>query len=85
MLGAIIGDIVGSRFEWHNIKTKEFNFFNDRCHVTDDSVMTLAVVAALMSSDSKDLRGQLSRNAVFCMRKFGNRCPRAGYGGRFKQ
>ena len=85
MLGAIIGDIVGSRFEWHNIKTKDFNLFTDRCHVTDDSVMTLAVAAALMSSNSKELRNQLSRNAVFYMRKFGNRCPRAGYGGRFKQ
>jgi len=30
MLGAIVGDIVGSRFEWNNIKTKEFDFFNYR-------------------------------------------------------
>ena len=40
MLGAIIGDIVGSRFEWHNIKTKEFTLFSDDCCFTDDSVMS---------------------------------------------
>jgi hypothetical protein len=43
MLGAIIGDIVGSRFEWNNINTKEFELFNYRCEFTDDSVMSLAV------------------------------------------
>ena len=48
MLGAIIGDIVGSRFEWSNIKTKDFEFFNYRCEFTDDSVMTLAVAKALL-------------------------------------
>lgn len=85
MLGAIIGDIVGSRFEWHNIKSKDFNFFTEKNHATDDSVMTLAVAAALLESDTKELRSQLQRNAVFYMRKFGNRCPRAGYGGRFKK
>jgi len=36
MLGAIIGDIVGSVYEWHNIKIKEFPFFRDDCHFTDD-------------------------------------------------
>jgi ADP-ribosylglycohydrolase len=40
MLGAIIGDIVGSRFEWNNIKTKNFELFTRDCFVTDDSIMT---------------------------------------------
>ena len=43
MLGAIIGDIVGSRFEWNNHKSKDFQFFSTECFFTDDSVMTLAV------------------------------------------
>jgi type I restriction enzyme M protein len=43
MLGAIIGDVVGSRFEFRNIKTKEFDLFDERCGVTDDSVMSVAV------------------------------------------
>ncbi|GHU53385.1 hypothetical protein AGMMS49975_11280 [Clostridia bacterium] len=51
MLGAIIGDIVGSRFEWNNIKTKEFDFLTYRCELTDDSVMSLAVAKALLDCD----------------------------------
>lgn len=43
MLGAIVGDVVGSRFEWNNIKTKDFELFTDKCDFTDDSVMTLAI------------------------------------------
>lgn len=47
MYGAIIGDIVGSRFEWNNIKTKDFDFFSDQCVYTDDSVLTIATFDAL--------------------------------------
>lgn len=43
MLGAIIGDISGSRFEWDNIKTKNFELLTDGCFPTDDSIMTLAI------------------------------------------
>ena len=49
MLGAIVGDIVGSRFEWNNQKTKDFELFvKPACHFTDDSVMTLAICEALL-------------------------------------
>ena len=47
MLGAIIGDIIGSRFEWNNTKSKEFELFALGCFPTDDSIMTLAVARAL--------------------------------------
>lgn len=50
MLGAIIGDIVSSRFELNNIKTKEFTLFTNECFFTVDSVMTLAVCDAIMKS-----------------------------------
>ena len=50
MLGAIIGDIVGSIYEFDNIKTKEFEFFQENMGLTDDSVMTLAVAKALMDT-----------------------------------
>ena len=43
MLGAIVGDIVGSVYEWDNIKTKDFPLFRDDCFFTDDTVMTCAV------------------------------------------
>ena len=47
MLGAIIGDIVGSRFERHNHKSKDFDLFTDRCRFTDDTAMTVAIAKAL--------------------------------------
>ena len=58
MLGAIICDIVGSRFEWNNIKTKEFEFFNCKCEFTEDSIMTLAIAKAILNckEDYGDLR-----------------------------
>ena len=46
MLGAIIGDIVGSQYEWRNNKSKNFTFFTGACHYTDDSLMTLAIAQA---------------------------------------
>ena len=47
MIGAIVGDIVGSVYEWDNIKTKEFPFFRPDCFFTDDTVMTCAVYRAI--------------------------------------
>ena len=42
MLGGIIGDIVGSIYEFHNIKKKDFPLFSERCDYTDDSILTIA-------------------------------------------
>ena len=50
MIGAIIGDIVGSRFEWNNHRNKQFQLFTQECFATDDSIMTLAIGKALMES-----------------------------------
>lgn len=83
MLGAIIGDIVGSRFERNNIKSKEFELFTSDCKPTDDSVMTLAVAKAFLSCN-KD-HSNLANQAVVCMQELGRRYPNAGYGGRFIQ
>lgn len=81
MIGAIIGDIVGSRFEWDNHRNKEFELFTRDCFATDDSIMTLAIGKALMQSKSdwSDLGGQ----AVNCMQEVGRPYPHCGYGGRF--
>ena len=81
MLGAVIGDIVGSRFEWNNIKTKKFRLFDDRCKFTDDSVMTLAIAKAILEC-SGDLE-LLSDQTVKCMQDVGRHYPHCGYGGRF--
>ncbi len=81
MLGAIIGDIVGSRFEWNNCRSKDFEFFAENCFPTDDSIMTLAIGKALL--ESRDDFSDLSALAVKYMQELGNIYPFAGYGGRF--
>ncbi|MDD6807920.1 MAG: ADP-ribosylglycohydrolase family protein [Oscillospiraceae bacterium] len=81
MLGAIIGDTVGSVYEFNNIKTKEFPFFTSKNHLTDDSIMTLAVAKAVQEANTED---ELSRLTVKYMQELGNKYPNAGYGGRFR-
>ena len=70
MLGAIIGDIAGSRFEWHNKKSKEFELLSalKRCRPTDDSVMTLAVARAILNCNGDYT--SLGAQAVSCMQAF---------------
>ena len=51
MIGAIIGDIAGSRFEFNNHRSKQFELFTDKCFATDDSIMTLAVAEAIMEAE----------------------------------
>ena len=81
MLGAIVGDIIGSRFEQRNTNSKNFELFTDKCHFTDDSVMTLAVADALLESNSGDT--DLTRLLVNKMQTIGLKHPFVGYGSRF--
>lgn len=81
MLGAIIGDIVGSRFEWHNIKTKEFDLFTSDCFATDDSIMSLAVAQAIL--DCRGAQDKLGSAAVRRMQEIGRPYPDCGFGGMF--
>ncbi len=81
MIGAVIGDIVGSRFEFHNQLSKEFTFLTRNCCFTDDTVMTCAVAQALM--DSGEDFSDLSEKAVAAMQRVGRRYPNCGYGARF--
>ena len=48
MLGAIIGDMVGSLYEFHPIKTKQFKILDRRMRMTDDSLLTIAVAKTLI-------------------------------------
>jgi type I restriction enzyme M protein len=85
MLGAIIGDIVGSRFEFDNHKSKDFEFFSGECEFTDDTVMTLAIAKALLSVDPSRTNGTLYRSAITWMRKLGREYPYCSYGNRFSE
>ena len=80
MIGAIIGDIVGSRFEFDNIKTKKFEFFDRDCVFTDDTVMTIAIGKAVYKYANLD---NFKEHLVSIMHEVGGKYPDCGYGGRF--
>ena len=90
MYGAFIGDIVGSKYEFNNIKTKEFPLFSNGCDYTDDTIMTVAVAKAIMLSRLERFdRGEKSFRELLVevMQDFGRRYPHptGEYGSRFSQ
>lgn len=78
MIGAIAGDIIGSIYEWHNIKTKDFPLFRPESCFTDDTVMTCAVAKAIFNGGSHE-------DYISCMREIGRHYPNCGYGGHFAE
>ena len=84
MYGAIIGDIVGSRFEFdQGNKSKDFEFFTEENDFTDDTVMTIAVAEALLESGKAADEMTIKANLIKSMKKWGQKFPYAGYGARF--
>lgn len=83
VLGAIVGDVIGSRFEFRNRRNKKFDLFTTHCFFTDDTVMTLAIAKAVLSS--KPDYSDLGEKAVQCMREVGQPYPTCGYGGKFRR
>ena len=73
MIGAIAGDIIGSVYEYQQIKTKDFSLFDARCVFTDDTVLTIAIANAILTG----------MPYVESVRQIGRRYPHAGYGGSF--
>ena len=83
LYGAIIGDIVGSRFEFNNWRSKDFQIFSEDNFFTDDTLMTLAVAVGLAKS-WKDGYKELSANTIKSMQEIGQPDPYAGWGGNFQ-
>lgn len=84
MYGAILGDIIGSRFEFDRGGwTKDFELFTPECSFTDDSVMTIAVAEALIDAGRDDSVEDIEKACTMSMQKWGRKYPNAGYGGRF--
>jgi len=81
MLGAIVGDVVGSIYEFDNIKTKEFELFNKYSTFTDDSVMTIAIAKSLL--DCNGNYENLSNIAIDNMVSIGRIYDSCGYGSTF--
>lgn len=85
MKGAIIGDIVGSIYEWNNIWTKDFPLFSDDCYFTDDTVMTIAVGHALDIALTKKLTNdEIFQKLVLYMQSYGRKYKGRGYGSNFQ-
>ena len=89
LIGTLVGDIVGSRFEHYNCKSKSFTLFDRDCTFTDDTVMTLAIADALgrwnYGEHAQFVWNELCDWAIASMQAFGRAYPHAGYGGRFRQ
>lgn len=75
MLGAILGDFVGARFEMKPHKSVEFDFFHQKNAFTDDSILTIATAEALLTD----------KDFVQAYKKWARLYPRAGFGGSFKR
>jgi len=75
MLGAIIGDVLGSTFEFYPMKTKKFELLDNKSHFTDDTVMTVAVADSIMNDVPY----------VESLQSWGRKYPRAGYGSWFRK
>lgn len=82
MFGAIIGDVVGSLYEFDDIKTKDFELFAKGCSFTDDTIMSIAVAKALHES-KKNNYVDLEQQCIKWMQKLGRKHEFVGYGGRF--
>ena len=82
MLGAIIGDTVGSVYEFNNIKTTNFPLFDPRCNYTDDSILTIAVAKWLLTDPQ---HGMDTLETIFLEFAKKYPCPMGGYGGGFSR
>lgn len=87
MLGAIAGDIIGSAYEWHNVKRLDFSLFSGESFFTDDTVLTVAVADAILATKKSDALGETSPEEVYArkLKEYGHKYPGRGYGGRFAE
>ena len=83
MMGAIIGDIVGSPYECGGMPHKDFFLFSELCEFTDDTVMTLAVGKAILEAGGA--RERLAKQTAYWMRRLGNLYAGCSYGALFRE
>jgi ADP-ribosylglycohydrolase len=75
MIGAIAGDIIGSIYEWNNIKHKDFELLSEHSFFTDDSILSIALAEAILSD----------KNYAELLKQYYVRYPNAGYGGMYRR
>ena len=85
MYGAILGDIIGSPYEFDcGNKSKDFPLFTNKSHFTDDTVMTIAVAEAFLDAQGATDLMWVRRRLIQSIQKYGRLYPHAGYGGMFR-
>ena len=85
MYGAILGDIIGSPYEFDiGNKSMEFPLFSERSHFTDDTVMTFAIAEVFLDDDLPMNDEVIRQRLIESMQRYGKLYPRAGYGGMFR-
>lgn len=86
MYGAILGDIIGSPYEFdRGSKTKDFPLFSRHSEFTEDTVMTIAVADAFLPVQPEMEDDAIRQRVIMKMQKYGRLYPHAGYGGRFRR
>lgn len=75
MLGSIAGDIIGSAYEWHYTKSRDFELFTPRSTFTDDTVLTVAVADCILHG----------KDYAVAFKEYGRKYPHRGYGGMFRK
>ena len=87
LYGAIIGDVVGSRFEFNNYKKKDFDLFHYNCSYTDDTIMSIAIYDAcrLIKKEGYEVYEQAEQFFINSMQTWGRNYPnpKGGYGNSF--
>ena len=83
MLGAIIGDIVGSTYEWYNVKTEDFELFPAGSRFTDDTVLSVAVAEKLLNDDKASMSSR--KSYALWYKQYYKRYPNSGSGQMFAQ
>lgn len=84
MLGAIIGDIIGSVYEWENVKSEDFALFSRFSRITDDTVTTVAVADAILTKLSGNIPDN-KRIYAIKLKEYGRKYPNSGYGHNFER
>ena len=81
MLGAVLGDIIGSTYEWYNVKTENFDLFPKGSRFTDDTVLSVAIADKILNSQNSNIR---NRHAyAMWLKQYYKRYPNAGFGQMF--
>jgi ADP-ribosylglycohydrolase len=87
LLGAVLGDIIGSVYEWHNVKTEDFDLITKSSHFTDDTVLTIAVADTLLNTKSSNsiFADTRARYYAHLYKQYYSLYPDAGFGNMFKE